>query len=86
MWSAVKRYAPGENKKYGDACTYKGVPYSGVEEVSNALTQKMRDVHTYVPNNPEFDQQFHDDVAGVVPGLLRENSNDPQMSSEFTPK
>jgi hypothetical protein len=63
------------NKKYGDACTYKGVPYSGVEEVSNALTQKMRDhyVHTYVPNNPEFDQQLHDDVAGAVPGLLREN-------------
>ena len=84
MWSAVKRHAPGENKKYGDACTYKGVPYSGVEEVASALTQKMKDVHTHVPENPDFDQQFHDDVARVVPELLRENSADLQMSTEFT--
>ena len=45
MWSAVKRHAPGKNRKYGDACTYKGVPYFGVEEVASALTQKMKDVH-----------------------------------------
>ena len=43
-------------------------------------------MYTYVPDNPEFDQQFHDDVTGAVPGLLCEISNDPQMSSEFTSK
>ena len=70
VWKRSKRYSPGQAKVFGDGCTYKGTTYTGVHDVAQALTQKMKDVHTYVPNDPAYDQQFHDDVAQSIPDLM----------------
>ena len=71
VWKRSKRYTPGQAKVFGDGCTYKGTTYTGVHDVAQALTQKMKDVHTYVPNDPAYDQQFHDDVAQSIPDLMQ---------------
>jgi len=87
VWQRSKRYKTGQSKVFGDSCSYKGVSYSGVQEVAQALTQKMADVHTYCPNDPSYDQTFHDDVARVIPGIMQHDPTpDPTVSCPFTTK
>ena len=53
MWKRSRRYSPGQTKVFGDSCTYKGALYSTREDVAQALTHKMADVHAYDPNDPD---------------------------------
>ena len=87
VWKRSKRYSPGQTKVFGDSCMYKGVSYSTREDVAQALTQKMADVHTYDPKDPDYDQQFHDDVAAVIPDVMQHDPTpNPLSSCLFTPK
>ena len=87
VWQRSKRYKTGQSKVFGDSCSYKGVSYSGVQAVAQALTQKMADVHTYDPNDPSYDQIFHDDVARAIPGIMQHDPTpDSAVSCPFTTK
>ena len=81
VWKRSKRYSAGQTKVFGDSCMYKGATYTGAHDVAEALTQKMRDVHTYVPDDPAYDQRFHDEVAQSIPDLMQHDPNPCAASS-----
>ena len=86
-WKVVSNLGAGSDRSLGDHCTYKGVAHDGQNAVGAALTQKMKDTHTYQPQSAWFDQgpgTHHDEVRDAMPELLAEEHDLP-CNADFVP-
>ena len=80
LWKTINSMGgTSQPKTLGDYCEYpKGASHDGTQAVRDALTQKMKDVHTYNPSDPQFDQAWHDEVKAAVPAILSESPDTPE--------
>ena len=80
LWKTINSMGgASQSKTLGDYCEYpKGASHDGAQAVQCALTRKMRDVHTYNPVDPKYDQEWHDEVQATVPALLSESLDTPE--------
>ena len=87
LWRTVNSMGEtGQPKTLGDYCEYpKGVSHEGAHTVKEALTQKMRDVHTYDPHDPQYDQAWHDEIQSAMPTFLQQSPDTPE-NPPFTSK
>lgn len=80
-WKVTRQLKAGVTGALGDSCTYKGKAYGSQAEVNAGLNKKMAAVHTYRPQDPQFEQGFHDEVVSAMPALLREDHDSPLNDS-----
>ena len=73
-----------QSSTLGEYCEYpEGVGHEGEQAVATALTQKMTATHTYRPNDPEFDQAWHDEIKSAIPALMSASPDTPE-NAPFT--
>ena len=60
----------------GNQCTWKGEQYKGTQ-VGEAISNRMKAIHTFDGNDPQYDQEFHDRVAKTIPSIMEEEEESP---------